>query len=83
VWGQLKRYHSVRNKMAHLCCNLQAYLMFEVLERAWTQFNARLADVSDLDSLIGAPYPDLPHGHAAAASLWGPCLSKEGLRLRL
>lgn len=53
VWRVLRTLHGLRNEMAHLCTNLQAYLMFEVLERAWTHFTARLAKASDLDSLIG------------------------------
>lgn len=53
VLGVLKNLQGLRNEMAHLCTNLQAYLMFEVLERAWTQFTAQIAAAPDLDSLIG------------------------------
>ncbi len=54
VDGVLKNLQGLRNEMAHLCTNLQAYLMFEVLERAWTQFTTRVAAAPDLDSLISA-----------------------------
>lgn len=60
VLGVLKNLQGLRNEMAHLCTNLQAYLMFEVLERAWTQFTAQIAAAPDLDSLIGAPPPVIP-----------------------
>ena len=53
VWRLLQSCHALRNEMAHLCGQLQAYLMFEVLERAWVDLTARLAHVSHLDGLIG------------------------------
>ena len=53
VWRLLQSCHALRNEMAHLCGQLQAYLMFEVLERAWVDLTARLAKVSHLDGLIG------------------------------
>ena len=55
MWAELRRAHATRSEMAHLASNLQAYLMCEVLERAWAAFTARLAAVTDLDGLIGAP----------------------------
>lgn len=55
MWAELRRAHAARSEMAHLAGNLQAYLMCEVLERAWGAFNARLSTVTDLDGLIGAP----------------------------
>ncbi|KAK9833447.1 hypothetical protein WJX81_006327 [Elliptochloris bilobata] len=54
MWAELRRAHATRSEMAHLAGNLQAYLMCEVLERAWAAFTARLASVTDLDGLIGA-----------------------------
>ena len=53
VWRLLQSCHALRNEMAHLCGQLQAYLMLEVLERAWVDLTARLANVSHLDDLIG------------------------------
>lgn len=59
MWAELRRAHATRSEMAHLASNLQAYLMCEVLERAWAAFTARLAAVADLDGLIGAPWHSL------------------------
>ncbi len=53
VWRLLQSCHALRNEMAHLCGQLQAYLMFEVLEHAWVDLTSRLASVSHLDDLIG------------------------------
>ena len=53
VWKLLQSCHALRNEMAHLCGQLQAYLMFEVLERAWVELTERLASVTHLDDLIG------------------------------
>lgn len=53
VWKLLQSCHALRNEMAHLCGQLQAYLMFEVLERAWVELTDRLASVTHLDDLIG------------------------------
>ena len=55
VWKLLQSCHALRNEMAHLCEQLQAYLMFEVLERAWVELTENLASVSHLDDLIGRP----------------------------
>lgn len=55
VWKLLQSCHALRNEMAHLCGQLQAYLMFEVLERAWVELTENLASVSHLDDLIGRP----------------------------
>ncbi|KAK9917451.1 hypothetical protein WJX75_004487 [Coccomyxa subellipsoidea] len=71
VLGVLKNLQGLRNEMAHLCTNLQAYLMFEVLERAWTQFTAQIAAAPDLDSLIGA------HGEYVDALMAGALLCEE------
>ncbi|CAL5229384.1 g12698 [Coccomyxa viridis] len=54
VWKLLQSCHALRNEMAHLCGQLQAYLMFEVLERAWVELTEKLASVTHLDDLIGA-----------------------------
>ena len=59
MWAELRRAHATRSEMAHLAANLQAYLMCEVLERAWAAFTSRLAAVTDLDGLIGAPRHNL------------------------
>ena len=53
VWKLLQGCHALRNEMAHLCSRLQAYLMFEVLERAWLDLTHRLKSVGHLDDLIG------------------------------
>ncbi|EIE20511.1 hypothetical protein COCSUDRAFT_48540 [Coccomyxa subellipsoidea C-169] len=71
VLGVLKNLQGLRNEMAHLCTNLQAYLMFEVLERAWTQFTAEIPAAPDLDSLIGA------HGEYVDALMAGALLCEE------
>ena len=58
VWKLLQGCHALRNEMAHLCSRLQAYLMFEVLERAWLDLTHSLKSVGHLDDLIGeAEYP--------------------------
>ncbi len=90
VDGVLKNLQGLRNEMAHLCTNLQAYLMFEVLERAWTQFTTRIATAPDLDSLIGVPPPSFvpfqgfsppqPHRHVF---LWPPDLAMRLLCCRV
>ncbi len=54
LYAELRQCHALRSEMAHLCTNLQAYVMFEVLERAWNDFMRDLDSVSNLDSLIGA-----------------------------
>ena len=53
MWKLLQGCHALRNEMAHLCSRLQAYLMFEVLERAWLDLTHRLKSVGHLDDLIG------------------------------
>ena len=61
LWKLLQSCHALRNEMAHLCGQLQAYLMFEVLERAWVELTQRLASVTHLDDLIGRPCVHTPH----------------------
>ena len=53
MWKLLQGCHALRNEMAHLCSRLQAYLMFEVLERAWLDLTHSLKSVGHLDDLIG------------------------------
>lgn len=60
VWKLLQSCHALRNEMAHLCGQLQAYLMFEVLERAWVELTEKLASVTHLDDLIGNPWLHTP-----------------------
>ena len=67
MWAELRRAHAARSEMAHLASNLQAYLMCEVLERAWAAFTQRLAAVTDLDGLIGAPCRDPLRGGCTGA----------------
>ncbi len=55
VWEDLRQCHRLRNEMAHLVTSCQAYIMFEVLEAAWTAFLQRLATTQDLDGLIREP----------------------------
>ena len=55
AWKLLQGCHALRNEMAHLCSRLQAYLMFEVLERAWLDLTHSLKSVGHLDDLIGEP----------------------------
>ena len=52
VWEDLRQCHRLRNEMAHLVTSWQAYIMFEVLEAAWTAFLQRLTTTQDLDGLI-------------------------------
>mmetsp|Transcript_582 Transcript_582/g.1179 ORF Transcript_582/g.1179 Transcript_582/m.1179 type:complete len:179 (+) Transcript_582:3-539(+) len=40
--------------MSHFCMNLQYYIMFEVLEESWTEFEGKMKNASDLDTLIEA-----------------------------
>ena len=66
AWKLLQSCHALRNEMAHLCGQLQAYLMFEVLERAWLELTARLASVTHLDDLIGSSILPASTPHHAA-----------------
>jgi len=50
----MHRCHCLRNEMIHFVCNLQYYLMFEVLECSWHEMMEQMASASDLDSLISA-----------------------------
>lgn len=52
VWEDLRQCHRLRNEMAHLVTSLQAYIMFEVVEAAWTALQERLRTTQDLDGLI-------------------------------
>lgn len=52
VWEDLRQCHRLRNEMAHLVTSCQAYIMFEVLEAAWTAFLQKLTTTQDLDGLI-------------------------------
>lgn len=55
VWEELRQCHRLRNEMAHLVSSLQAYIMFEVVEAAWTAFLVRSKASRDLDGLIREP----------------------------
>lgn len=57
VWEDLRQCHRLRNEMAHLVTSLQAYIMFEVVEAAWTEFMDGLATTKDLDILIRKCFP--------------------------
>ena len=57
MWACLRYFHGLRNEMAHLVTSLQSYIMFEVLEGAWDAFQARLATIQDMDSLIRTSQP--------------------------
>lgn len=52
VWEDLRQCHRLRNEMSHLVASLQSYIMFEVVEAAWTAFMERLKTTQDLDGLI-------------------------------
>jgi gamma-tubulin complex component 3 len=45
---------TLRNEAAHCISNLQYYLMFEVMECAWSELETQLAEAKDLDDLIAA-----------------------------
>jgi hypothetical protein len=59
VWEDMRQCHRLRNEMAHLVTSLQAYIMFEVVEAAWTGFMEALRTTQDLDGLIRIPSPSL------------------------
>ena len=67
MWKLLQGCHALRNEMAHLCSQLQAYLMFEVLERAWLDLTHSLKSVTHLDDLIGKAECSVE-----CPSAWGP-----------
>ena len=46
--------HCLRNEMVHFVCNLQYYLMFEVVECSWSQLMERFDAADELDELIAA-----------------------------
>ncbi|GAB5369110.1 hypothetical protein AAMO2058_001377500 [Amorphochlora amoebiformis] len=50
----LKKGYLVRNEMSHFVSNLTSYMMFEVLECAWADFDINLNKAKDLDELINA-----------------------------
>ncbi len=52
VWEDMRQCHRLRNEMAHLITSLQSYIMFEVVEAAWTEFMEGLSTTTDLDGLI-------------------------------
>ena len=54
IKDEVRRCHCVRNEMSHFCMNLQYYIMFEVLEESWTEFEAKIKDAGDLDALVNA-----------------------------
>ncbi|KAG1679629.1 hypothetical protein FOA52_006146 [Chlamydomonas sp. UWO 241] len=49
-----RRFLTLRSEMSHFCTNLQYYIMYEVMETAWREFNAQATAASDLDELIAA-----------------------------
>jgi hypothetical protein len=50
----LHRSHLLRNEMIHFVSNLHSYIMFEVLESSWTQFESDLQEAKNLDEIIEA-----------------------------
>ena len=50
----LRRCHSLRGEMHNFMSNFQYYVMFEVLETSWADFEVALAESSDLDAIIAA-----------------------------
>ena len=54
IKNEVRRCHCVRNEMSHFCVNLQQYIMFEVLEESWTDFEEKIKSAGDLDALIRA-----------------------------
>ena len=47
-----RKFLRIRSEMSHFCTNLQYYIMFEVLEVAWREFNQQATTATDLDQLI-------------------------------
>jgi len=50
----LKKGYLLRAEMDHFVKNLTSYMMFEVLECAWAEFDEEMGKASDLDALIKA-----------------------------
>lgn len=50
----LKKGFLVRSEMQHFVSNMSSYVMFEVLECAWADFEEELRKAADLDSVIAA-----------------------------
>ncbi|GAX86220.1 hypothetical protein CEUSTIGMA_g13633.t1 [Chlamydomonas eustigma] len=44
----------LRSEMSHFCTNFQYYIMFEVLEAAWQEFQHQASSAADMDELIFA-----------------------------
>eukprot|EP00955_Chlamydomonas_euryale_P072780 361513-Chlamydomonas_euryale.AAC.3 len=38
----VRRFLTLRSEMSHFCTNLQYYIMYEVMETAWQDFNAEV-----------------------------------------
>lgn len=51
---ELRRCQTLRNEMNHFVTNLQYYMMFEVLEGSYTEFEREMAAATGLDELIAA-----------------------------
>jgi gamma-tubulin complex component 3 len=52
IKDEVRRCHCVRNEMSNFCMNLQYYIMFVVLAESWTEFEEKIKNASDLDTLI-------------------------------
>jgi len=53
--------HLLRNEMIHLVYNLQYYMMFEVAETSWTDFEKGMDNAKNLDELIAAHQQYIDH----------------------
>ncbi|KAJ1657090.1 Microtubule-nucleating Tub4p (gamma-tubulin) complex component [Dispira simplex] len=52
---ELQRCHALTGEMTHFINQLQCFILYELLEKAWDEFNQRIRKgISDLDSLIAA-----------------------------
>lgn len=54
IAGMLKKGYLIRMEMHHFVQNLTSYMMFEVLECAWAEFDEEMKKAKNLDALIDA-----------------------------
>jgi gamma-tubulin complex component 3 len=52
----MHRIHILRNQMTHFTSNLHNYMMFEVLENSWTEFQTECNQAQNLDHIIGSHF---------------------------
>ena len=50
----LRRCHSLRGEMHNFMSNFQYYVMFEILETSWAEFEQAMEESKDLDAIIAS-----------------------------